>query len=83
MSTVKKKTNFFGSEEAIQIENTLRMMANDIIYNTKSSYSADAVQYPDNLIPFVDKHMNYLKSHPSLDPQHYLANLRLMTLIRR
>ena len=81
MSTVKKK-NFFGSEEAIQIEKMLHLMATDTAYNTNSSYSADAVHYPDNLIPFVDKHMNYLKAHPSLDPQHYLANLRLMTKIR-
>lgn len=82
MSTVKKKNNFVGSEEAVRIEQMLVQMAEDGAYNTKSTYSADAIQYPDNLIPFVDKHMNYLKTHPSLDPQHYLANLRLMTKIR-
>ncbi len=82
MSTVKKKSSFFGSEVAIQIEQTLRSMAEDVRYNTDSTYSADAVQYPNNLIPFVDKHMNYLKTHPSVDPHHYVSNLRLMTLIR-
>lgn len=81
MSTVKKK-NFFGSEEAIAIEQMLRLMSKDNAYNTTSSYSANITEYPDNLIPFVDKHMNYLKAHPSLDPHHYLANLRLMTKLR-
>ncbi len=81
MSTVKKK-HFIGSEEAARIEEILRQMAKDSAYNTTSSYSANITQYPDHLIPFVDKHMNYLKTHPSLDPQHYLANLRLMTKIR-
>ena len=29
-------------------------------------------------INFVDFHIGFLKSHPSLNPRHYLSNLRLI-----
>lgn len=82
MPTMKKKFNFFESEEGVAVKQTLRLMTEDTRYNTDSSYSADSGSYPNNLIPFVDKHMNYLRSHPSTDPQHYLSNLRLITRLR-
>ena len=82
MPTINKKINFFDTEEGIEVERTLRSMVTDNAYSTVSSYSTDAEQYPDNLIPFVDKHMKYITTHPSTDPIHYLANLRLMTRVR-
>lgn len=82
MATFKKRQNFFESEEGIEIKRILKNMAADINYNTESSYSADSAAYPDNLIPFVDKHMNYLQMHPSTNPKHYISNLRLMTRIK-
>ena len=82
MSTTKKKVNFFESVEGEEIKQTLQRMAKDGTYNTKSSYSANVVQHPDNLISFVDKHMNYINTHPSIDPYPYVSNLRLMTRIR-
>jgi hypothetical protein len=82
MSTVKKRVNFFESQEGLQIADTLKDMALDTAYNTDSSYSANSELYPDNLIPFVAKHMSYLNAHPSTDPQHYISNLRLMTRVR-
>lgn len=83
MPTYKKKPNFFETEEGVEFIETLRIMAKDKTYNTKSSYSANGELYPDNLIPFVNKHMEYLKNHPATNPQHYLANLRLMTRVRQ
>ena len=82
MPTAKKKVNLYESEEGMVIQQELREMAADIRYNTGSSYSADSSSYADHLIPFVDKHMRYLIVHPSVDPVHYIANLRLMTKIR-
>lgn len=82
MPTAKKKVNLYESEEGAVIQNQLREMAADVKYNTGSSYSTDTGSYADHLIPFVDKHMRYLMVHPSVDPIHYLANLRLMTKIR-
>ncbi len=82
MAAAKKRINFLDSEEATEVEHSLRLMAEDSTYNTAPSYSANTVQYPYHSIPFVDKHMSYLSKHPSVDPSHYLANLRLMTRIR-
>jgi hypothetical protein len=82
MPTIKKKSDFFDTQEGIEVEQALRAMAADSAFSTESSYSANSVTYPDNLIPFVDKHMNYLKQHQNVNPRHYLSNLRLMTKIK-
>jgi hypothetical protein len=79
MSTYSKKPDFFESEEGKEAERMLKSMALDKTFHTESSYSANAMLYPDNKIPFVKKHMEYLRSHPSTDPMHYISNLRLMT----
>lgn len=82
MSTYKKKSTLFETEIGAVVEQALRSMTTDRSYNTTSTYSANTTLYPDNLIPFVDKHMEYLRTHPSMNPRHYIANLRLMTRIR-
>lgn len=82
MATLKKRVSFFESEEGVEVKQTLRRMAKDGAFNTESTYNANAEKYPDHLISFVEKHMHYLNTHPSIDPNHYLANLRLMTRIR-
>ena len=83
MSTTKKKVHFTESEEGIEIKKMLHSMAEDLAYNTQSSYSANAAIYTDNVISFVEKHMLYLSTHPTTDPQHYMSNLRLMTRIKK
>ncbi|MES2971005.1 MAG: hypothetical protein V4702_01640 [Patescibacteria group bacterium] len=82
MPNVKKKPGFLETTEGIEIKNALQRMASDSAYMTESSYSANSVLYPNNLISFVDKHLNYLRAHPATDPQHYVSNLRLMTRLR-
>jgi hypothetical protein len=82
MGTTKKRTHFFDSEEGLEIRQELQFMAVDSTYNTIASYTTDTQQYPDNLMPFVDKHMNYINAHPKLDTFMYIANIRLMTRIR-
>ncbi len=81
MATIKKRISFVDSEEGVEIAQTLQLMTKDSSYNTVPSYSANAVRYPNNLMPFVDKHMNYLDTHPSIDPYLYISNVRLMTHI--
>ena len=61
-----------------EITTVLQMMQDDPKFVTKSAYRANAELWPGNRISFVNTHMVYLKAHPSLDPKHYLANLRLM-----
>ena len=82
MASTKRTIAFYASEEATQIKQTLLDMLGDAKYNTVASYSANSEKYPDNQIPFVDKHMGYLNTHPSVDINHYLANLRLITKVR-
>lgn len=79
MPLLKRRVDFFTSEEGAEVEQQLRSIAADAAYNTGPSYCANTNLYPNNLIPFVDKHMNYLHSHSAIDPKQYLANLRLMT----
>ncbi|HXR49841.1 MAG TPA: hypothetical protein VN778_02340, partial [Verrucomicrobiae bacterium] len=74
--------SFLDSQEAKDIRRALQQMALDSSYSTASSYSADSLTYPDNLIPFIDKHMNYLNAHPKLDASMYLANIKLMSRVR-
>lgn len=82
MSTASKKINFIDSDEGQATRQQLLDMVADDAYMTDSSYSANGALYPDNLIPFVDKHMEYLRSHPTTNPQQYLSNLRLVTRLR-
>jgi hypothetical protein len=82
MATNKRQADFVDSEEGQQIKRELLAMLQNEQYSTESSYSTNGDLYPDNLRPFIDKHMHYLTSHPSVDPAHYLANLRLITRVR-
>jgi hypothetical protein len=78
MSLTRGKS-FIDSEEAQDIRRILQQMTLDSTYSTVSSYSADSLTYPDNLMPFIDKHMNYLNAHPKVEASKYLANIKLMT----
>jgi hypothetical protein len=82
MALLKTRTTFFDSQEGQLIKEKLQQMAGSSSYNTTASYTTNSLLYPDNLIPFVDKHMNYLISHPALEAKKYLANIRLMTKVR-
>lgn len=82
MPTAKKRPDLYTSEEGAKVQAALKSMALDNGYSTIDSYSANADVHPDHLVTFVEKHMSYLQTHPSVDPDHYLANLRLMTRVR-
>ncbi len=82
MATAHKRVDFYESEEGLGVQATLLQMTQSATYNTKSSYSANTAQYPNHLVPFVEKHMKFIATHPSVNPEHYLANLRLITRIR-
>jgi hypothetical protein len=82
MALPKKQADFLESADGVKIRELLFKMAADASYNTDASYSSNTDLYPNNRIPFVDKHMNYLMVHQDVDPIHYLANLRLMTRLK-
>jgi len=81
MSAHDKKVIFSESEVGIETKRALERLLLDLAYNTAPGYHANEILYPDNLIPFVEKHMQYLSAHPTVNPTYYLANLRLMTKI--
>ena len=64
--------------EELEIRQALRTMELDQALNTESSYSANTALWPDHRITFTEKHMAYLRAHPTLNPRHYLSNLKLM-----
>lgn len=82
MPNAKSRPTFLDTEKGKEIRRKFQRMTDDDSYNTASSYSANRLLYPDNLMPFVDKHMGYLVDHPLLDPDTYLANVRLATRLR-
>ncbi len=79
MPTVKKKSDFLNSVECAEIKEQLIQLGLNNAHNTVASYSSDGATYPDNLMPFVDKHIKYLSEHQNISPEHYLSNLRLIT----
>lgn len=81
MAGFTRRSDYVNSEESQAVKGQLQLMAADKTYNTVSSYTPNTDRYPDNRISFVEKHMNYLNSHPQLDALKYVANLRLMTRI--
>lgn len=82
MPLTRGKT-FLESEEAEDIRDLLQRMTLDSSYSTVSSYNADSLAHPDNRISFIDKHMNYLNTHPKLDASMYVANIKLMCRVRQ
>lgn len=77
-TTVSQQT-FLDSEEGLAARRTLQAMEDDPAFNTQDSYIA----HDSGSISFTDKHMIYLCEHPKLETHHYLANLRLMTRIKK
>ena len=49
---------------------------------TKGAYSPTAVDLPDGILPFVELHMAYLRTHKNVNPAHYLSNLNIMLRVR-
>ena len=80
MPTIPKRV--VSDEKNAEIEQALKDMVLDAGMKTTSTYSTNVTDYPDNLIPFVQKHIAYLQSHPKVDADQYLANLRLMIKVR-
>lgn len=82
MAIQKTRKQFFETVEGLEIKQALEQMVADSKFNTLPSYSANAALYPDNLMPFVDRHMNYIMCHPRLEAKKYLANVKLVTRLR-
>ena len=60
-----------------EIRQTLIDMETNLGLKTEAGVTLD-----DSPISFQEKHMAYLRTHPKVNPEHYLANLRTMLKIR-
>lgn len=80
--THAKKVILFDEQAHERFVKTLNDMVGDDRFHTEVSYSANTALYPDHVIPFIDKHVAYMRAHPTINPDHYLSNLRLMTRVR-
>lgn len=56
----------------------LEEMQADPGFITISAYSPSAIDFPDNILPFVQVHLAYLRKHQQVDPAGYLSNLKIM-----
>ena len=75
MRLTLSQQKFLDSDAAIKAREELKRMVLDPAFNTQPMYSS--TQILD--MPFEDQHMNYMCNRPKLDPEQYLANLRLKT----
>ena len=78
----RKRPNFYETDKAEEVKAILVKMQTDLLYATGSTYSANVEKHPDHQITFVEKHMEYLNSHPDVNPDQYVANLRIITKLR-
>jgi hypothetical protein len=77
--TTQRAKEFLTSPEGIAAQADLEEMEKDKGYKTVSTYSPTA---ENGILLFIDKHMNYLSSHASVNASQYVSNLRLITKIR-
>jgi hypothetical protein len=77
---VKKavQKGFINEVSEDEIVCDLNALESSPLYLTRSVHRYNSDKWPNNEMPFVDFHLGYLRSHPSLDPKQYIANLRLV-----
>lgn len=60
----------------------LQSFEDDPTMNTAGRYSPTAHEWPDSIMPFREVHLAYLRKNKTVNPAHYLSNLKLMIKIR-
>lgn len=61
-----------------EIKAKLQSFEDDPTMTTAGRYSPSACDHPDNILPFSEIHLAYLRKNKSVNPMHYLSNLELM-----
>lgn len=65
-----------------EVEKILTDMEQDSTYNTNPGFVRDTPQSEKRSVTFTELHVDYLRKHPKINPEHYLSNLRTMLKIR-
>lgn len=56
----------------------LKQLEGDPTMNTIGAYSPTALEYPDQIRPFSEVHLEYLRKNKHVNPEHYISNLKIM-----
>lgn len=81
MSPTQYRQQFRLSPAGQSTEERLRLMEEDDRYITPVSYSPSDSEATE--VSFTNKHLAYLGAHPKVDPEAYLANLRIKTRVSK
>lgn len=76
---INKRPAFIKMEE---IDEILTEMETSDSYATKPGFVRDTPQDEKRSVSFKEVHLDYLRKHPKINPEHYLSNLRTMLKIR-
>jgi hypothetical protein len=71
MSSSQKR--FYSSEQCLMARKALQQLVDSPEYTTGSDY------FSGNALGFVDRHLYYLSTHPTVQFEGYLSNLKIMT----
>ncbi len=78
MSKVAKEEGYINNVREDEIVAALGILEANASYLTNPIYQGNVEKWPNHQIPFIDYHINYLKRQPTLNPYHYISNLKLM-----
>lgn len=80
MTNAQSRIKFLASDQAVTLRQDLIDIAADPQFNTKSVYTT--AEASESSI-FVEKHMAYMSNNLNINPEDYLANLKLRTRLRK
>lgn len=75
--TVRQEEGVINNVAQGEIVAALTSLQTNPLYLTEPAYRGNSEKWPDHQISFIDFHLGYLKSQPTLNPWHYLSNLKL------
>ena len=78
----KYKSTKVSPEQLEEAYDQLKKMSKNMLYKTEETYAANEDKYPSHSRTFVQKHIEYLRTHPNVNCSHYIANLKLACKIR-
>lgn len=73
----KNEPGFINLVRVDEIKAALKSLEASSDYLTKPNYRGTSERWTNNYTSFIDYHLNYLKIHPTLNPEQYISNLRL------
>lgn len=61
-----------------EVTEKLKLLEADPSMQTNDTYSPAAGEFNGSRMPFVDRHLLYLRKHKNVDPDQYISNLAMM-----